>query len=231
MAVSYVIEGSCQQTRMRQLAFAGDGVRLAGQIDYPTTPRPPDRGYPLVFMLHHVGWNSREDYRHYTLTALNIGHAVFRWDKRGTGRSGASGRGSATQDAVNAYETALEQPDVDFRRAVILAQNEGSLMLGSAFGLFARIQRPAGVILAGNMLNKDAIAAIDAPLFIAQGERDWHRWEQFARDAATAHRERLPYGAEYYVANNADRMLMTGEEKPTFHYGAVLKIQDWLKRL
>ena len=96
----------------REITFAGDGVPLSGQIDYPQTPAPV-AGYPLVFILHHAGCNAREDYQHYADAALRGGFAVMRWDKRGTGRSGAGGRGSTTQDAVNAYEAALEQPKID----------------------------------------------------------------------------------------------------------------------
>ena len=64
-------------------------------------------------MLHHACCNTREDYNDYAEVALANGYAVFRWDKRGTGRSGDSGRGSTTQDAVNAYDIALAQPDVN----------------------------------------------------------------------------------------------------------------------
>src|SRR5215212_8223910 len=99
-----------------EVIFAGDEVRLAGQIDYPDTPRPQD-GYPLLFVLHHACCTSREDYSEYAEIALANGYAVFRWDKRGTGRSGDSGRGSTTQDAVNAYDIALTQPDINRKRA------------------------------------------------------------------------------------------------------------------
>src|SRR5687768_15080584 len=102
----------------RELRFAGDGVLLAGQIDYPLTPRPA-AGYPLLFILHHAGCNTRDCYHDYAEMALETGFAVFRWDKRGTGRSGAGGRGSVTQDAVNAYEVAMEQPNVDRHRVVV----------------------------------------------------------------------------------------------------------------
>jgi len=98
-----------------ELTFAGDNVRLAGQLDYPDRPKP-EQGYPLLFVLHHAGCNARADYGHYARMGLMKGYAVFRWDKRGMGRSGASGRGSTTQDAVNAYEIALSQPGINRRR-------------------------------------------------------------------------------------------------------------------
>jgi alpha-beta hydrolase superfamily lysophospholipase len=212
-----------------ELVFAGDGVRLAGQIDYPTTPR---RGssFPLVFVLHHAGSDDRTGYTAFADMALDSGYAVFRWDKRGTGRSGAGGRGSTTQDAVNAYEIALEQPYIDRKRAVILAQDAGTGLLGSSFGLFARVQHPQGVILATNRLDEEAVLAIEAPTLIVVGQHDWKPWQRFGRAAATAHNTVYRYGASYYVAPYADRMLID-PRTGLFHFGAQKTIMDWLAAL
>jgi uncharacterized protein len=229
MAANFVIENHCTESQVCEIAFAGDGVRLAGQINYPQK-RMPD-GSPLVFILHHAGWRARKDYQHYVRTALNVGYATFLWDKRGTGRSGAGGRGSVVQDAVNAYETALAQPGINPRRVAILAQGEGSRLLGENFGLFVRLQRPAGVILIGNMLGEETITAIDAPLQIIQGERDWNTWQQYAQAAAATHATQTRHVSKFYVAHDADRELMTGGDARMFHFGAVHTIQDWLKTL
>ncbi len=121
MAANYVLESTNRPNQVRELVFAGDNVRLAGQMDYPAAPAPVD-GFPVIFILHHAGGNTREDYEHYAALGLESGWAVFRWDKRGTGRSGAGGRGSTLKDAVNAYEVALQQPRINPRRAVVLAQ-------------------------------------------------------------------------------------------------------------
>ncbi|RMG72497.1 MAG: hypothetical protein D6711_12840 [Chloroflexi bacterium] len=232
MAASYVIERACAANKSSEIAFAGDKVRLAGQIDYPQTAPPLGSGYPLVFTLHHAGWQSRHDYRHYAQIALNSGYAIFRWDKRGMGRSGGSGRGSTTQDAVNAYETALSQDHIDRNRVVILAQGEGTMMLGSAYGLFARIQSPAGVILVGNMLDESAILALNCPVQIIQGEHDWHLPSQYALAAAACHAQTYDHGALFYVARGASRDVTVGEgDEQTFHFGAAHTIHDWLKNL
>jgi pimeloyl-ACP methyl ester carboxylesterase len=225
MAATYVIERLCPQTQTRDLAFAGDGVRLAGHIDYPSNPMPMGRGYPLLFLLHHAGGCSRRDYAHYIHAGHQAGYAVFTWDKRGTGRSGASGRGSVTQDAVNAYETAVEQPDIDRNRVVILAQGEGTMLLGDAFGLFARIVRPAGVVLVSSMLDAERVLAINAPLHIVQGGQDWRTPEVYARKAAEHHAHAYTYTPSFYVAEQADRLLTIGGN---FDLGAVHTIQDWL---
>ncbi len=224
MASSYVLENIHPIESVRQLAFAGDGVRLAGQIEYPSSrPSQIAGNYPLLFILHSAGWNTRTEYNHYARIASRGGFAVFRWDKRGNGRSGAGGRGSTSQDAVHAYETALDQPRINHNKVVILAQGEGSLMLGQSFGLFARLQKPAGVILAGNMLDEHQISAIDAPVQIINGEKDWRDWSVYARAAAEAHGN-----ASYYVAQGSDRTLHVNGE--ALHVGAMQALHDWLKQ-
>jgi hypothetical protein len=231
MASNQAVRSTVNVAETKELAFAGDGVRLAGQIDYPQMARPVN-GYPLLFILHHAGCNTRECYDHYAESALKAGYAVFRWDKRGTGRSGAGGRGSTTQDAVNAYEIGLEQSNVNSRRVVILAQGAGTALLGSSYGLFARQQHPSGVILVANMLDEVDILAIDAPLKILLGQEDWNPWKKFAEAVCNAHNDAYKYGASYYIAPHANRMLEdTRFEGEVFHEEAKKVIEDWLKSL
>ncbi len=212
-----------------ELNFAGDGVLLSGQVDYPQTPAPVG-GFPLVFILHHAGCNTRDSYETYADIALSAGYAVFRWDKRGTGRSGAGGRGSTTQDAVNAFEIALEQDAVNPHRAVILAQGAGTGMLGDSFGLFARLQHPYGVILVSSILDEQAIVAVESRLLIVISQDDFNPWEQFGEAACIAHNRVYKSGASYYVARDADRMLtdLHGEQGE-FHPGARKVIAEWLR--
>lgn len=215
----------------RELEFAGDTVKLAGQIEYPNTPCP-NGGYPLVFILHHAGCNTRECYKDYAEMALSAGYAVFRWDKRGTGRSGAGGRGSTTQDAVNAYEVAVEQQYINPRRVIILAQGAGTGLLGSSYGLFARVQPPYGVVLVSNVLNPEAIVAIQTRLQIVMSDEDWNSWEQYGEAACRAHNAAYKFGASYYVARKADRALVDLTcAQQSFHPGARKVIHDWLKEL
>ncbi len=228
MSANQVLE-RIQIGRTKEMVFAGDNVRLSGQIDYPTTP-PHQRSYPLMFVLHHAGSDDREGYRDFADAGLAAGYAVFRWDKRGTGRSGAGGRGSTTQDAVNAYEIALEQDQIDHRHVIILAQDAGTGLLGSSFGLFARVQHPHGVVLATNRLDEKAIEAIEAPLLIVMGQQDWNPWQKFGKAVCDAHNTAYKHGATYYVAPHANRMLID-ERTGRFHYGAGSVIEDWLKAI
>ncbi len=223
-----VIPNQTSVGRKQEVIFAGDGVRLAGQIDYPNTPRPIN-GYPLLFVLPHAVCYTREMYDAHVHVALERGYAVFRWDKRGTGRSGSSARGSVVQDAVNAYEIALEQPDIDHRRAVIMAFGAGTAMLGSSYGLFARVQEPYGVLLVANMLDEQAILAINTRLQIVVGAKDWSPNEIYADAACAAHQQAYRHGANYYVAPDADRLLMTDKNGSThLHAGARKVISSWL---
>lgn len=230
MAANYTVQDKSLGERSRELVFAGDGVRLSGQIDYPDAPLPSD-GFPLLFILHHAGCEGRAWYLPFAQAGLNAGYAVFRWDKRGTGRSGAGGCGSTTQDAVNAYEIALEQPSVNQQRAVILAQAAGTGLLGNAFGLFARLQKPYGVILASNILDETAVQAIDSRIQIVVGEHDWNPWQRYAEAACDAHNQTYGRGASFHIVPNADRKLLVNTDSSTIHPQALAFIYDWLKQL
>jgi hypothetical protein len=211
-----------------EVVFAGDEVRLAGQIDYPTTPRPQD-GYPLLFVLHHACCISREDYNDYARLALAHGYAVFRWDKRGTGRSGDSGRGSTTQDAVNAYECAVSQPNINRKRTVILAVGAGSGLLGSSFGLFARSQHPNAVLLVANQLDDQEILALDTPIKIVMSPEDWNSPQVYGEAASSAHQHAYRHGASFSLVESGDRLLMT--PGGTLDPDARKVIGDWLNSL
>jgi hypothetical protein len=208
------------------LFFAGDGVRLAAQIDYPTSPMPP-AGYPVLFVIQHATCNTRTEYQHIARMGTEQGLAVFRWDKRGTGHSGA-GVGSITTDALNAYRTALAQTRVDRTRAVIFAQNEGTSLLGEKWEAFERIQKPIGVILAGNTLDERSIVSISAPLHIVMSKNDWNAWQIYAEAASKAHQRKHNYKASFYVAPNTNRRLMY-ENGGSFHRGANDSMKEWLK--
>lgn len=232
MASNQVVELQLGVHAPLEIVFAGDEVRLAGQIDYPDTPRPQD-GYPLLFVLHHACCTSREDYSEYAEIALANGYAVFRWDKRGTGRSGDSGRGSTTQDAVNAYDIALMQPGINRKRAVILAVGAGSSLLGSSFGLFARIQHPYAVLLIANQLDPKDILALDTRVKIVMSPEDWNSPEIFGGAAAEAHKQAYRHGASYYLTEGGDRHLLLTDTygKTHLHPGARKVIGDWLNSL
>jgi len=231
MASNLAVIMPVQSAHTDEVVFAGDSVRLAGQIDYPAT-RKPSTGYPLMFVLPQAAYWTRDMYDDFAAIALERGYAVFRWDKRGTGRSGSSGSGSPVQDAVNAYETALLQPGIDRSHAVILAIGAGTSLLGNCYGLFARTENPYGVLLIANMLDEQAILAINTRVQIIQGANDWTPAEQYAEAACGAHQQAYRHGAAYYIAPHADRLLKTDKLGVThLHAGARKVMSGWLHSL
>lgn len=209
--------------------FGGNQVRLAGQIDYPIV-RFSDRGFPLIFIIQHATCTSRYGFNHIVRLATELGIAVFRWDKRGTGNSGSSGIGSAHLDTLKAYETAIAQPQIDRERIIILAQNEGTLLLGEWYTHFRALQRPHGVLLSGNMLDEKAVLPIDAPLHIVTSKNDWNAWQTYADAASKTHAEKYEYEPSFYVAPNTNRLLMY-HNGGMFHRGAAVSISTWLKHI
>lgn len=221
MALAPYLTFTTRISHSREVIFAGDGVRLAGQTDYPEL-RTPSTGFPLLFLLLHTGCNSREHASDLAEIGVSAGFAVFRWDRRGTGRSGASGAGSATQDAVEAYATALNQPQINRRDVIIVAQGAGSGLLGSAYALFARVQPPRAALLIGNLL--------DTRIHIIQGEHDWNAWQTYSQAATRAHRDIYPHGATYTMLPGLDHDLMSHDPLlPGFHPLLRGAVADWLR--
>jgi hypothetical protein len=213
----------------QNVLFAGDQVRLEGQIDYPTDPAPA-AGYPLIFVLPHATSTNRQQYSHISRLGTECGAAVFRWDKRGTGGSGAGGSGSVVKDAVKAYETALAQPQIDKTQVILYSQNEGTSLLGESFDQFNAVQKPTGVVLAGNMLDEKQVTIIKTPIHLVVSKNDWNPWQTYAEAAAKAHNRANRLGATFYVAPNTDRLLMYNHSV-TFHRGAASSIQEWICKL
>ncbi|GAB5493490.1 MAG: hypothetical protein Phog2KO_37050 [Phototrophicaceae bacterium] len=209
------------------LEFAGDNVCLAGQIDYPKTDRPSN-GYPLIFIIQHGTSISRADYQHVSELGTNVGSAVFRWDKRGTGRSGNGTSGSLSGDTAKAYEFALSLPSINPNQVIIFAQSEGTLLLGQDYSTFARLQKPHGVILASNMLDEKAVLKINVPIHFVVSKNDWNDWHIYAEKASDVHAEKYAYESSFYVATNTNRMLMYSSGN-TFHKGTETSIKHWLK--
>ena len=156
------------------LDFAGDQVRLSGQIDYPEHRRPA-QGYPLFFVIQHGTSTSRKDYQHICDLGMTVGAAVFRWDKRGTGKSGHGSRGSVEVDTLKAYAYALNLPSINPTSVIIFAQSEGTLILQQAYKQFEQLQIPLGIILAGNMLDEKAVLTIKTPIHIVISKKRLER--------------------------------------------------------
>lgn len=211
----------------KSINFAGDHVSLYGKLDYPES-RPPKNGYPLIFLIQHATCTSVDGYSHIARVGIESNAAVFRWDKRGTGKSGTGPNGSIEIDTLKAYQTAISQPNIDASRVVIFAQSEGTLLLGSLFNTFTTVQMPLGCILAGNMLDKTAILKVNAPVHIIVSKNDWNAWQIYAEAAADEHAEHYHFESSFYVATNTNRQLMY-TNGDSFHRGAEASIKHWLR--
>lgn len=218
-------------SQSRDIQFIGDSVLLSGQVDYPDVSAPPN-GYPLVFIMHHAGSWTREDVQHYADLALQSGLIAFRWDKRGSGRSGASGRGSTLVDTVKAFENAIKQPGVNRQRVVVVAQSDGTAVLRDIFPQLEAITRPHSALLVANMLDKREIVKVKANVKIVMGDRDWLSWHLYGKEASEAHRQKHTYGASYSIIENANRRLNDLRNGSSgFHPDAARVIADWLTNL
>lgn len=215
--------------QVRQVRFTGDQVRLAGQIDYPAFPSH-STGYPLIFILQHACCTGLSGHAHYAQLGNACGYAVFRWDKRGTGKSGSGGFGSTTVDALNAFRAATRQPNLDLSHIVILAQNEGTLLLAENFAQFSEIAPIKGAILAGNMVDAQHIASIKTNIHIVQGEKDIHSPSKYAVDVIRVHKSMFDLASSCYIAENANRRLRDVDTRQ-FHAGAHQTIGDWLESI
>ena len=229
MAIQSIQFQSVESGISHEVIFAGDNIRLAGQIDYPNRPIPAD-GYPLLFVLPNACCTSRNGFKHHKQIGNQAGFAVFRWDKRGTGRSASGGQGSVDQDAVKAYQTAIHQADINPNQVVIWTQTDASLLLSENYEAFKATQQPLGIILSGNMLDEQDILKLDTRIFCLTGERDWNLASRYAVKAVSTHEEHYHFGSSSYVAQFADRKLIDTRNN-IFHTGAEAIIQDWLKDL
>ena len=230
MASKFIEQRVTTMGTTRVVSFAGDRVQLAGQVNYPKNPAPA-QGYPLIFIIQHATCNTREGYSHIAALGARNGFAVFSWDKRGTGESASGGgAGSLLIDTLNAYETALYEPHINCNNVIIFAQSEGTLLLGENYPDFCAIQKPKGVVLAGNMMDERQILALDVPLRIVMSKNDWNDWHIYAEKALTTYNRVRKMNCEYYVAPNTDRRLMYSGGN-TFDTGAAKHIENWLHEI
>ncbi len=187
----------------REVTFAGgQGVPLAGQLDLP--PGQPEP--PLVVFIHHAGPETRDTYQHLAAYLVPRGYAVFRFDKRGTGRSGGVYGCCESDDALAAYRAAYAESGFDRGRVFIVAQSLGTQILAERFAEFQAAGPPAGVVLLSSLLKGDAVLPVQAPLHIIVSDSEADLGALGAQ-AVRAHRAAYDYGASFFVAPNTEHTL------------------------
>lgn len=177
-----------------------DGTRLAGQFDLPPGLTSP----PLVFIIHHSGAVDRDSYQYLAARLVPTGYAVFRFDKRGTGASQGEYGCCEDDDAVAAYRAAVADAP---KRVLIIAQSIGTKILADRWKEFEQIRHPDGVVLLSNLLERQQVVAINAPIHIIISDSE-SRMDAIGEDAANAHRSAYPkYKASFQVISNTEHTL------------------------
>ncbi|MDW8389834.1 MAG: alpha/beta hydrolase [Oscillochloridaceae bacterium] len=226
------LEGIARERR--EVQFQSDEATLAGELDLPAG----DRLAPLVFIIHHSGPVTRDAYGYLAEILLPAGFAVFRFDKRGAGQSTGVYGCCEADDALAAYRAAASQPGIDPERVFIVAQSIGTRHLAAQFAAFRAIQPPRGVALISNLLGPEEITAVAAPILVIVADSE-PELARIGLDAVTAHREKLPFGADLYIAEGAEHTLFDITNGPIdwsdpgwtkrYHRGAMAHLVGWLR--
>lgn len=212
---------------------AADGVMLAGELALPTA-QPPRA---LIVIIHHSGPVDRTSYAYMRDRLLPEGYAVFSFDKRGNGASAGSYGCCEAEDALAAYGAAVNRPEVDKLPVIIVAQSIGTQYVATHFAAVRAITPPSAVALLSSLLGPDAITAVAAPVIVLVADSE-PELERIGPAATAAHEAHWPYGAELYVADNAEHTLFDISAGPIdwddprwaerYHRGAMQRLIDWL---
>lgn len=208
-----------------------DGTRLAGQFDLPPGLTSP----PLVFIIHHSGAVDRDSYQYLAARLVPAGYAVFRFDKRGTGKSQGQYGCCEDNDALAAYRAAVADAN---ERVFMLAQSIGTKILADRWKEFEQIRHPDGVVLLSNLLERQEIVTINAPIHIIISDSE-ARMDAIGEGAVNAHRIAYPkYKASFQVIPNTEHTLFdisSGQidwSDPNwtrrFHPAAWQSLKNWL---
>lgn len=220
----------------REVRFVSNGVTLAGELDLSLDQDPA----PLVFIIHHSGPVTRDAYGYMAELLVEEGFSVFRFDKRGVGKSGGEVGCCEAEDALAAYQAAATQEGIDPNFVFIVAQSIGTEHLADRFSDFVAVHPPRGVVLLSNLLGPDRITAVEAPIHVIVSDSE-DNLTAVSADATTAHRQARPDGATYYIAEQSEHTLFDSTDGPIdwsdpgwvkrYHRGAMQSMIDWIRNV
>ncbi len=218
----------------REVRFVSGDATLAGELDLPLG----EEEAPLAFIIHHSGPATRDAYGYMAELLTQAGFAVFRFDKRGVGRSEGEYGCCEEKDALAAYQAAVAQAGVDRMHVFIIAQSIGSEYLAAHFSEFAAVQPPAGVVLLSSLLGPEDSVRIEAPLHIIVSDSE-PNLDAITVQAVKAHRSRTGHKSSYYIAEHSEHTLFDIKNGPIdwsdptwvkrYHRGAMQSMLEWLK--
>jgi len=186
----------------QEIVFASaDGTRLAGQFDAP----PTLTSAPLTFIIHHADAVDRDIYQYLAARLVPAGYAVFRFDKRGTGKSDGQYGCCEDEDVLAAYRAVVARRAE--ARLFIIAQSIGTDILAQRWQTFTQIRAPDGIILLSSRLEGERVTVLDAPLAIVVSDSE-PALTAICADAVAAHRARYPaYAATCEVIPQSEHTL------------------------
>ena len=194
----------------QQVQFeSSDGTALTGQVDWPKGLNHP----PLVFIIQHSGPVDRDDYQYLAVLLVPEGYAVFRFDKRGNGKSGGTYGCCEEEDVLAAYRAAVNLSGYDPERIFIIAQSIGTKILARRYDDITNLHPARGVVLLSSLLEGKEILSIKSPVFIivSDGEPELQAITEVAVDA---HRQQYNFGAGYFIAPHTEHTLFDISQEP-----------------
>jgi pimeloyl-ACP methyl ester carboxylesterase len=194
----------------QQVQFeSADGTALAGQVDWPKGVNHP----PLVFIIQHSGPVDRDAYQYLAALLVPEGYAVFRFDKRGNGKSGGTYGCCEEEDALAAYWAAVNLSGFDPERIFIIAQSIGTEILARQYEGFANLQPVRGVVLLSSLLKGEEVVRIESPVYIIVSDSE-PDLQAITEASVNAHRQKYSSGAGYFIAPQTEHTLFDISQEP-----------------
>jgi pimeloyl-ACP methyl ester carboxylesterase len=188
---------------------SSDGTALAGQVDWPKGVQNP----PLVFIIQHSGPVDRDAYQYLAALLVPEGYAVFRFDKRGNGKSGGSYGCCEGEDVFAAYQAAVGLSGYKPDRVFIIAQSIGTEILARQYDDFTNLQPVRGVVLLSSLLEGEEVVRIESPVFIIVSDSE-PDLQAITEASVNAHRQKFSSGASYFIAPHTEHTLFDVSQEP-----------------
>lgn len=113
-----------------EIKFTSQGVALFGELIKPKVPKNhKGQHLPAVIVVHGSGENDRTNWNDQTQFFLDMSYAIFRFDKRGGGKSQGDWTQASledlAQDVISARKTVARLTDIDPNRIGIWGGSQG----------------------------------------------------------------------------------------------------------
>lgn len=172
--------------KIQQTHFeSNDQTELAGEWNFPDPVIFGGRR-PLIVMAHNRAGRDRNcngpavpHYDGFLTLARGLtasGYAVFRYDKRGYGKShgkfSPDNEKNLSEDYLAAVLHAVSHPDVDDWRVFLLGQSQGTRLLLNVVDEIQKVVLVQGLILLSNVTEPSQFTHVRAPFLIVCGKED-----------------------------------------------------------